>query len=436
MSKSINIFLKENEDFNSVKKKLSDKLDVDKLYEKLDRIFAKIYNNQVGYYLFKDKDRYYKIFVLPKTIEITNDEKEVIKQFIDYLKVHFRLKAKYKEYDVVGENLSSNIEFSFDSFQKDQSAQDIEQFIFYRFYTILMDIKRFFSTHKSTKRELVHYASQTIKYKMDLKRNITEINKAKIHQLKQKDIIYSIVANIAYGALRLFNKTKLELIDSNNREKLLKLSNEILNLLKRDFKVDCGYRVSLTGLISSKTYKHFKQKQSFKMLYYNLLMLFGLENFFDEKSNKEINNDILSQMFFIKPELMYEWVVYDYLKRHCKFLDIEKEPIKEYKLVQYSNRKDKDIVINSKPDIVAIDRRNSKMYIIDVKWKILEDRPNLDDLLKLKRDYEVRKNDAKKIFSILVYPKFGKSMRKSFFEEYLNIDRSSFCFYVRSKDVS
>lgn len=64
---------------------------------KLVIFFKKANNNYVGYYLFEYKDDYYKIFILPKHIPKPKhyyEEIDVIKKFIEYLKIYYRIKIK------------------------------------------------------------------------------------------------------------------------------------------------------------------------------------------------------------------------------------------------------------------------------------------------------------------------------------------------------
>ncbi len=89
MPKSISIFLSENNSLDQVLEIFSNTLNAEKFKKELSKVFAKIYNNYVGYYLFRDSEIYYKIFILPKHIKEprnnSDDERRTIDEFIGYL---------------------------------------------------------------------------------------------------------------------------------------------------------------------------------------------------------------------------------------------------------------------------------------------------------------------------------------------------------------
>lgn len=410
----MNIFIHENEEKDVVFDRLIDILDTKKLKTEIKEIFKKAYNNYVGYYLFKDDEQYYKIFVLPKNIAMPNknSETKTIKEFLSYIKEHYRLKNTYPKYQINSLGITSVTELSFDTSKAQNKAQDIEQFVFYKYSSILKDILTFFNTHKSHKRIKKEYNSQTVKFKINLAKNIKEINKTKIHQEKYEDIIYSSIATIAYGAIKLFIRQKLDLIDDKkDKDNLLKLSVKLKNILLKKYNLDSSFNLSLSKLISSKTYKFFRGKQSYQKLYLDILSIFGLENFFEE-DNKELNRNIKSDSLFIRPELMYEWYVYDWIKENkdeAFKIGLEFDAIylrEDQNKKDYFIKKDgKEISQrSSEPDIVLI--KDDKKIIIDAKWKKLksiekedESKPkglNMNDVLKLQRDKDVY--DAKKSF--------------------------------------
>ena len=111
----MNIFIGENESKDEVFDQLTQKLDIKKFKNEFNDVFKKVNNNWVGYCLFEDEGEYYKIFVLPKYIKNpknSSEDADVIKQFIEYIKVHYQLKAKYDQYDPNSLNLKSNFELS------------------------------------------------------------------------------------------------------------------------------------------------------------------------------------------------------------------------------------------------------------------------------------------------------------------------------------
>lgn len=428
----MNIFIGENETKDQIFDELAKKIDIKKFKHEFSDIFKKVNNNWVGYCLFEDEYTYYKVFVLPKHIKKPKDcseETYIIKQFIEYIKVHYQLKAKYNQYDPNSLNIKSNFELSFDSKNNNSSAQDIEEFIFYKYKSLLIEILKFFNTHKTHKRVKIPYISQTVKYYLDLAKNIKETNKTKIHQNKLEDVVFSQIATITFGVIKLFNKSKLYLIkDKDAQNSLHQLSSEIKNILQQKYQVEKGFDLTVNKLLNSQNFKYFKNKKDALTLYNNLLTLFGVEHFYDEKYNKQINQSIISEALFIRPENLYEWFIYDKLKSQY---GSEFEVLK-HKLDNKITKKYKinDIDVKSNPDIIMKKLEDHSLYIIDVKWKLLsKDIPEIDDVLKLKRDTEVRSFDSKKIFSLLIFPKSDNLL----YNEYLinSKNESTFKFYSR-----
>lgn len=414
----MNIFISENDKKDETFDKLVDKLDVNKLKNEIKAVFKKASNNYIGYYLFQDSDKYYKIFVLPKNIPLPksnneSEEREAIKQFLSYLKIYYKLKSTYHpDYKIKDLGIASLTEFAFDSSSAKKSTNDIEEFIFYKYKFIIQEILNFFNSHKSHKRVNHNYISQTIKHKINLLSNIKEIDKTKIHQERYEDVIYSQIATVAYGAIKLFIRQKIDLVAKVNHNELLQLSLKLQNLLLKKYNLDKSYHLSLPKLTGTKTYKYFKKKQTNKVLYSNILSLFGLEHFFDDNGDKDINRNIKSDSLFLRPETMYEWYVYDILKKYAKESDktilfdkLGSKTTTEYEL----KTQKKSISKSSKPDYVLIDDLNSIKIIIDAKWKNTDINSSKtiepSDYLKLKLDSSLLDDDKYKTISCLIYSK-------------------------------
>lgn len=430
-----NIFISELDEIGFIRKKLYTKLEFDKFESISEEIFRKKYNNKIGYLIFKSNEKLFKIFILPKHIDsnplTSTEEQEIIKEFVNYLKIHYKLQKKYPKYrnDI---SIDSIIELVFNGITNTKNAQDIEYIMFYRYEALLLNIKKFFSNHKSTHKELAGYTSQTIKYKFDLAKNIKELDKTKIHQIKHKDIIYSEIAKILYAAIKLFLNHRVELLDEHLEQKklLIKLAKEIQLLLRKKFNVNSSHRITLSQLISTKTYKIFKKTLLFRELYSNTLSLFGIENILDDGVFKEVNTDIDNESFFIDPALLYEWYVYDTLK-YSSFVIEEGFSIafeknegtgKAYKIQGDKHRTS----ISSNPDILM--KKDRDTYVIDAKWKIIDESSiGLNDMLKLKRDAEIRSLDAN-VYAILIYFSIGEDRM---IQEFLHNDTTStFSFYA------
>jgi len=437
---TLNIFIGENEDQHTVYKRLEGIIDTQHL---ADVIFSKSSNNKIGYYLFRDQEKYFKIYVLPKHIALPPLEEngnytEVIRQFIDYLKTHYYLQKKYSKYSNDTTTVDTLLELSFEHEHALYSVQDdIEELTVHKLEYLLKNIEDFFKAHRSTKRKLISYTSQTIKHRFDLAKNIKEPDKTKIHQKKYEDFIYSEIANIAYSAIKLFMHNKLSLIENKTaRQKLSAISIRIQKLLKQSFRADSSKRLSLAVLASNKVYKHFKKKKSFLQLYANILSLFGIERFFDDSNHVDLNRNIKSDAFFLDPSLLYEWYVYDQLQKTPFFatgnylIHMDKDAGTGITYTIHKEKSNEDIEITSNPDIVIEDKATNHLYIIDAKWKLTE-KSSLNDVLKLKRDCEVR-NKNHTTFALLIYP----DTKEDLFKEYLyNNEASTFSYYIKQVSI-
>lgn len=431
----MNIFISENESKDKIFDELTSIFDIQKFKNEVSDIFKKANNNYVGYYLFEDKGEYYKIFILPKHItkpKHYNEEIDVIKKFIEYLKIYYKLKSKYDKYEPNSLNLKSSFELSFHSNTNNYSAQDIEQFIFYKYQSLLIDILRFFDTHKAHKRIKKEYISQTIKYNLNLTKNIKEPNKTKIHQYKIDEIIFSQIATITFGVISLFNRTKLNLVQEKELQNdLYKLTTKIKNILQKKYQIEKGFDLTINKLLSSKIFKCFRKKKESLNLYINLLSIFGVENFYDESENKQINRTINSESLFIRPEKLYEWFVYDKLKEKyfSESYEIYKDGFYDSTTIMYTLDEKK---VKSNPDLIL--KHNDKLFVIDVKWKNIGDNiPDIYDILKLKRDTEVRLSQSKNIYSILIYPNVTERLVLEYLVE---SKESTFNLYTRRIEIS
>ncbi|QCI27604.2 hypothetical protein [Caminibacter pacificus] len=414
------IFISESDKIDVLLDEL-DGINQKKIKKEFNFIFEKASNNYIGYFLFQNEDIYYKIYILPKIISSDLPDNEKVKIFINFLIKHYEISNKYKEYNYKKKETNKDLATVFKDKNLGQ-VTEIEEFVFYKFLSILNEIEKFFKYYKSLKKEKIPYISQSVKYQIDLIKNIKEINKTKIHQIKTKYKKFSEIANITYASLKLFKRFKISLInDEKYKNQLLKKTKKLQNFLLRKFRADDGYKLTLKNLTSNKTYKIFNKKENTKSLYFNILSLFGMENFLEEE-NKNINYNLYSDSLFIRPEKLYEFIIYDYFKHKFKYSLVEKEPIKKYKL----KNKNKIVEKKSKPDVVIT--LNKSMLIIDAKWKIIDSLEyiNFDDIAKLQRDCEVRMKN-KKIYPILVYPKLYNKLDKI---EMKISEGNTFNFYV------
>ena len=407
------IFLKESEKdiFHSLQ---NQGIDTSKFEHHFIDLFNKIYNNEVGYYIFQQDGQIYKIIILPKMI----DEKSptVQKEFVDYLLHYHRVNNKYK-FDTTKQIANSLLSLAFEENNQDEnnSHNPIEEFEYYKYKSILESIEAFFKRHKNYKKVQVDYKSQDIKYKLNLSKNIKELDKTKIHQTQSIEMMYSQIATITHGALKLFAKRRIDIIQDEQYKKLLiQETKEVISFIAKKYPIDKNYKFSLSKLNNSKTTKVYSKKSDTKMLLVDIKSLFGFEQMYED-NNLYVNNryDLTTTSFFIDPILFYEWYVYDILKdfastNNYKILfdkDKDNKTIIKYELVSQKFEKDKDRTSN--PDYILIDEEKKIKIVLDAKWKNIEKLGDIksSDFLKLKHDASLLENSYKTI-PYLIYPNY------------------------------
>ena len=407
------IFLKESEKdiFHSLQ---NQGIDTSKFEHHFIDLFNKMYNNEVGYYIFEQDEQIYKIIILPKTI----DEKSptVQKDFVNYLLHYHRVNNKYK-FDTTKQIANSLLSLAFEENNQDEnnSHNPIEEFEYYKYKSILESIEAFFKRHKNYKKVQVDYKSQDIKYKLNLSKNIKELDKTKIHQTQSIEMMYSQIATITHGALKLFAKRRIDIIQDEQYKKLLiQETKEVISFIAKKYPIDKNYKFSLSKLNNSKTTKVYSKKSDTKMLLVDIKSLFGFEQMYED-NNLYVNNryDLTTTSFFIDPILFYEWYVYDILKdfastNNYKILfdkDKDNKTIITYELVSQKVAKDKDRTSN--PDYILIDEEKKIKIVLDAKWKNIEKLGDIksSDFLKLKHDASLLENSYKTI-PYLIYPNY------------------------------
>ena len=396
-----NIFLTENEKDIFIRLK-EQGIDTEVFAHKFQYLFQKIYNNEVGYYNFRQEDILYKFIVLPKTISVEDNDKE--RAFVNYLLHYYRINNIYG-YDKTKKIPNSLLSLAFESNNKiDKIHEPLELFEFHKTKAILKSIETFFKKHKNYQRVEQAYVSQSIKHKLNLGKNIKEINKSKIHQNIRVDILYSDIATVSYYALRLYMQKRLKHTDINNDE-LKRYTMKISSLVTRKYMIDKCFSLSLPKLYGHKVTKLFQKKDEYKMLLTNLRSLFGHEQLHnDTQSLAELRHDLYTSSFFIKPDLFYEWYVYDILKKYAddngKNIQFDKREgtVTKYKL----NDKDK----SSNPDYILTDESKKVKIVIDAKWKNVNEFGDIkpSDYLKLRFDSSLIQKQGYGVVSYLVYP--------------------------------
>ena len=401
------IFLKENE--RDIFLSLEDQGIDTKVFEnKIANLFNRVYNNYVGYYTFKQDEKIYKLIVLPKTINANSDSAE--KDFVNYLLHYHRINNKYR-FDETKNIEDSLLSLAFKNNNDDKNSHlPLEEFEFYKYKSILESIESFFNKHKNYKRVKVDYSSQSVKYRLDLQKNIKELDKTKLHQTKTVDMMYSFIATISHTALKLFIMNKLKDFNDENKTVLLASCKNINSFIAKKYNLDKGYKLTLSKLNSFKIEKAFKSTNETKKLLVSIKSLFGFEQMYDDVYMSVDNRyDLTTTSFFIDPILFYEWYVYDILKsytdknkKNILFDKIDSKTTTKYKLQSIKETKEK----SSKPDYILVDEEEKIKIVIDAKWKNIENLVKISssDYLKLKLDSSLLKDEVYSTSSYLIYP--------------------------------
>lgn len=374
-------------------------------------------NNQVGYFQFKVGEAYYKFFIIPK---IHKDSTEKEKDFISYFSRFYQLKNKYPDF-MRDRSVQGNIvDFSFDDFDEKRS-DTVEDFIRYKYEDSLKTLDKFFRKHSKIRVRRKSFASQSIQHKLDLGRNIREIDKSKVHQIRREEELFSEIAEVSRQVLKSFKTQKIKQL-SMDQEKLVHLANGVLNQIQKRYKSEYGVITHDRQIITNRIRKLFKGKKELSEVYNSLLILIGLEHFQSEDSSREILKLENMVALFFNPADLYEWIVFDWWKTNfpdavIKMDNSDSQTLKHYQLILDSG----DSVqapLESRPDLIV--ETDDKVWIIDAKWKTPKTLTEISfaDISKLQRDFEIRKADytQKEIQNLLIYPmkkfsdKFGISL--------------------------
>jgi hypothetical protein len=414
------IFLKESEEniFSSLK---SQGIKTKVFEHRLGELFNKVYNNEVGYYLFKQGDIVYKMIVLPKTIDISDEDAE--KKFVNYLIQYYKINNQYN-YDKEKKIPDSLLQQVYESNNAKHRTHDIlDEFQSLRYEATIKSIEKFFKRHKNYKKIEIDYISQSIKHKLNLKKNIKELDKTKIHQSQNKDVIFSILATITLNALKLFLMYRVDTIDEKYRKKVISQTNKLINILSKKFNIEKGYKLTIASLQGIKVEKIFSKTKENRQLLVDIKSLFGFEQMYKDKALKvDSKNDLMTTSLFIKPDLFYEWYVYDILKKYAddndKIIEFDK---KETTATEYLLNTEKK---SSNPDYILTDKANMVKVVIDAKWKNINKSGDIksSDYLKLKFDTSLIKSKGNIVSSYLIYPK-------------VDVDEKSFSISVDKKEI-
>jgi uncharacterized protein (UPF0335 family) len=403
------IFLKENE--KDIFQALQEQGIDTKVFEhRLAHLFNRVYNNYVGYYVFKQDAKIYKLIVLPKTIK-KSDQAE--KAFVNYLLHYYRLNAVYS-FDEEKQVSNSLLSLAFEKNNEEKkSHKPLDEFEFYKYGAILEAIEKFFKRHKNYKRIQKDYVSQSVKYKLNLKRNIKELDKTKIHQTQREDVVYSIMATVTFNALKLFLAHRLEHLEESYKTELIQETNRLKNFLLKKYNIDKGYNLTLANLQGFKIEKIFSKTDETKHLLVGIKSLFGFEQMYnDNVVSVENRYDLETTSLFIDPIKFYEWYVYDILKKYAdangKTIEFDKQ--EKTTTLYHINQHKK----SSNPDYILTDKEQNIKIVIDAKWKNVNKFGDIEssDYLKLKFDTFLLEKKGYGIIPYLIYPNIGIEERK------------------------
>jgi len=184
----------------------------DELKEYIETITKMKSGNKIGYFQFQYEENYFKLYIMPKIYRLEEQEcndgncEEYKKQFIGFFKHYYRLVAKY-DISKYSDELDGNIsDLSYNSEDKarelaSDSVEDVDDFIVHNYNDSLSVIESFFTKHKKQILIEQKFQSQSIQSKLNIRKNITEVNKSNIHQIKKIPMIYSNIAVVAMEVL-------------------------------------------------------------------------------------------------------------------------------------------------------------------------------------------------------------------------------------------
>jgi len=360
-------------------------------------------NNRIGAFQYVgNKGRYDMLVVMPKFVSLIGHDKEFLEtEFLKYLKTYQNIlnasskKAKQK---ISKENIWN---LNFDKIQCLDSALRL------RYIKALDSIIHFFKRHKSYLDMKEFYQSSALTEPLNIRANITEINKSKVHQIREYSINYSELANITFRCLKYFEKNIYPLL--GGEPKIDKKIRETIFLLKkslqRNFRL--ANKVFLPqDLIKPKVVKLFNKKSSLRLLHEELLILLAASQL--DKGDIKLHN--MSSLFF-SPERMFELYVEQGLEEHFEQRALAQPKVRTS---LYSGDKLLGTHTNKPDHIIELD--SETVIVLDSKWKRVNGYNNVseEDVLKLCRDKKALSLDAsycdKTILAGLIYPELPNNI--------------------------
>lgn len=420
-----------NETDDIFKKLYEKNIDIREIYLQISSIGKKVSNNKIGYFQFKCNGEFYKICIIPKVISSKDGDYQ--DAFITYIKGYYELLKKYPN---ISKNYIPNnildISLKQSGTVKQNSFDDI---LYYKYFDALNSAKAFFQRYKSFTSKKIDFSSQSIKYELNIKKNITEINKSIIHQFKNEDFSYSVIASVTLKVLEYFINYKIK--HFKDAQDIRTVAISLKNYINKKF-ITNEFNFKIEDLAQNKIKRYFKTKPQ-KILYYCLLILVGFEGYF--KGENEVSfSTKLDNMLSITFDAsnVFEYYVYD---RLVSEYGIEKvffikpnsnDVVELYYLLQSDNNNMSVTKINelkSEPDFIVSETNGS--VVVDAKWKIINNYSEIsnEDISKLYRDCLIRNTSS----GVLVYPKISPQIDTNY--KYSLNCYSGFSFKLKEVNV-
>lgn len=392
------IYLNENDSLNKLLSSLD--MDISKINNSLLTTLESIFinnNNLIGYTKFTINKKRYNVYIFPKLIQFdffpTEQQKLLYKNYlIDY----YKLLTKYERINKTKLNFTKQCSINANKNWGDFFDSLLDNQYEYALTKLLKYIKLF---HIKAHERKECYA-QSISHPVDILKNVFEFDKSKIHQIEE--IYNNSHIKIDY-ILSVINRfIEISETISNNKKLALNLKRVISN----KFNIN---KVNYQNVLSNTIVNLFKKDED---IHTCLLILLGKESIFNDGLNANCNFIDNLEAIFFKPSEVFEYFVLNYLENKNNIEKIKYHPSYQYIIKDELNEEK----INATPDFI-IKNENGIDYLLDAKWKILENNkfPEIEDLIKLQKDSNVIKDLYKISINkhALIYPNHNNNVNRN-----------------------
>ncbi|HIF9410386.1 TPA: 5-methylcytosine restriction system specificity protein McrC [Photobacterium damselae] len=399
MSKNVTSFIVRESD-NLERTLLKKGFPLQLYHRQIELIGSKVNNNKIGFAQFGEPNNRVTLRVTPKILSEDNEE------FLSYLNLAFKVIADFdpKVHRVDSTLLDLSNHFS----DKESNSFTLEDIAAITLKLTLTKIQMFMKSFKVCRVVKKNFSSNAIKCRLDVGKNVIEVDSAKVHQTRKETRNESLIADYTSEVLYYFSRKVCSHLSDG--ETLRYQASRINAFIKRRYQVN-NRSVRICKLNTSPVKRQFKSANADE-LYLLLLRLLGEPVWEDEKANEQRASQPISDMttFFIDPAKIYELFIFLWFSQRPIVVrhhwNISYEPVLGYDLVNPESHLTK---LLSKPDFVLTSGDNKKRFVVDVKWKVVSKSKgiSIDDIVKLQRDWKLHScTDA-----ILVYPKVPKNLR-------------------------